>query len=144
MRKSFTIDGLGTIYQPEFAVYGDKRRELKKELSLVKSTLRYYGHKNQASEDLFDIFGGRPQKRFNEDQERQWLNEMHGKIKEIEERLQEPFNNDTEWFKLKLQFIGKKFEKINRLIEQGKPIPDCLSGTFVTFPLIDDPYKTLE
>lgn len=143
MRKSFTIDGLGTIYQPEFSVYGDKRRELKKELSLLKSTLRAYGYVDQASEDLYDIFGGRPQKRFNDEQERQWLQDMHNKINNLNERLKAPFDDEMEWFKLKLQFIGKKHEKINRLIEQGKPIPESLSSTFVSFPLSDDPYKEL-
>jgi hypothetical protein len=43
-----------------------------------------------------------------------------------------------------MDFLSKKFEKINRLIEQGREVPESLSKSFITFPLTDDPYSEVE
>jgi hypothetical protein len=43
-----------------------------------------------------------------------------------------------------VEAIGKKFELINYYIENGKEIPAELTKNFVTCPLSDDPYSTLE
>ena len=44
----------------------------------------------------------------------------------------------------RLYAIAQKFAEINKLIEQGKPIPPELSKNFVTFDIPNNPFEGFE
>lgn len=139
-KKSFTIDGLGTIYQPIYAVYGDERRKLKVERNRLKSLLKTHPFWETINNDMYSFYGGEPKRIDTEERTKKLTLEL----KELDDKLSKPFNDEHEWTKIKMSFLSKKFEKINRLIEQGKEIPESLSKKFITFPLVDDPYCEIE
>lgn len=140
-KNKFTIDGLGTVYQPLYAIYGDERRELKAERNQLRSLLRSSPHWESVNRDMYAIYGGEPKRLKTEEQ---WTQETKAKLEEIEARLQEPFADEKEWMKIKWEFLASKYQRINHYIEQGKAIPEALSKNFVTFPLVDNPYEDLE
>lgn len=51
--------------------------------------------------------------------------------------------NDKKKFINGIQKIANKHAKINKCIQEGKPIPKNLSKNFITFPLTDNPYEDL-
>jgi hypothetical protein len=140
-KKRYTIDGLGTVYQPLYAIYGDERRALKKELGSLRYMLKMSPHWESVNRDMYAIYGGEPKRIKSEEQ---WEQETKEEIRVLEARLQEPFTDEKEWVKIKWEFLASKYRRINRLIEQGKEIPESLSKNFVTFPLTDNPYDDIE
>jgi hypothetical protein len=50
---------------------------------------------------------------------------------------------DKHKFIINIRKVAKKFAKINKYIEEGKEIPKELTKNFITFELVDDPYKDL-
>lgn len=140
LKKSFTIIGLGTVYQPLYEVYGYERRQLKAERNKLKSSLKVNPFWETINKDMYSFYGGEP-KRIDSEKRTQKLTD---RLKKVEEKLSKPFNDENEWTKIKMDFLSKKIEKINRLIEQGREVPESLSKSFITFPLTDDPYSEVE
>lgn len=44
----------------------------------------------------------------------------------------------------RIECIAAKFAAIDAYIGAGEPVPDDLSENFVSFDLVDDPYKYIE
>lgn len=79
--------------RPQFKIFGEERRKLKKELSLLKSSVRYFWHFHNEDKFLTQIYGGSGNYPMSDEVANQRYNQKLEQIKSLEEILQEPYEN---------------------------------------------------
>lgn len=81
--------------QPQFKIFGEERRKLKKELSLLKSFVRHFWHYHQLDKDMTQFYGGSENYPMSDDVAKQRYDQDLIKIKQLEELLKKTYENRT-------------------------------------------------
>jgi len=79
--------------QPQFKIFGEERRKLKKELSLLKSFIRHFWHYHQLDKDMTQFYGGSENYPMSDNVAQQRYDQKLIKIQELEDILKEPYEN---------------------------------------------------
>lgn len=72
---------------PTYKIHGLERRQLKKELALLKSFVKNFWHYHQLDKDMYYIYGCDDSKLLRDDEAQIKLDNTEIKIKHLEERL---------------------------------------------------------
>ncbi len=78
---------------PQFKIYGEERRKLKKELSLLKLSVRYFWHFHNEDKFLTQIYGGREDYPMSDIEAQRRYESKLIKIKQLEDKLDIPYEN---------------------------------------------------
>jgi hypothetical protein len=78
--------------EPIYEIHGTKRRELKKKLGELKRYVRYFWYYHQLDKDMTSFYGGKDGYPMTDESAQKRIDAAHLKIKELEERLNIPFN----------------------------------------------------
>ena len=81
--------------QPQFKIFCEERRKLKKELSLLKSFVRHFWHYHQLDKDMTQFYGGSENYPMSDDVAKQRYDQDLIKIKQLEELLKKTYENRT-------------------------------------------------
>ena len=79
--------------QPQFKIFGEERRKLKKELSLLKSSVRYFWHFHNEDKIMTKFYGSSGNYPMSDDVAKQRYDKKIEHIKYLESKLQEPYEN---------------------------------------------------
>jgi hypothetical protein len=79
--------------EPQFKIFGEERRKLKKELSLLKSFIRHFWHYHQLDKDMTQFYGTSGNYPMSDDVAQQRYDKKIEQIKYLESKLQEPYEN---------------------------------------------------
>ncbi len=79
--------------QPQFKIFGEERRELKKELSKLKLSVRYFWHFHNEDKFMTQIYGGNENYPMSDDVAQQRYDKKLQQINYLESKLQEPHEN---------------------------------------------------
>ena len=78
---------------PQFKIFGEERRKLKKELSLLKSSVRYFWHFHNEDKFMTQIYGGREDYPMSDEEAQKRYDKKLIQITKLEEILQQPYEN---------------------------------------------------
>ncbi len=78
---------------PQFKIYGEERRKVKKELSLLKLSVRYFWHFHNEDKFLTQIYGGRADYPMSDVEAKRRYDSKLIKIKQLEDKLDIPYEN---------------------------------------------------
>ena len=78
---------------PQFKIFGDERRVVKKELGELKRYVRYFWHYHQLDKDMASFYGGREDYPMSDEKAQMKFDTANEKIKVLEEKLAVPFEN---------------------------------------------------
>jgi len=78
---------------PQFKIFGEERRKLKKELSLLKSFVRYFWHFHNEDKFMTQIYGSSGNYPMSDNVAQQRYDKKIEQIKYLENKLQEPYEN---------------------------------------------------
>lgn len=81
--------------EPQFKIFGEERRKLKKELSLLKSSVRYFWHYHQLDKDMTQFYGGSENYPMSDNVAQQRYDQDLIKIQQLEELLKKTYENRT-------------------------------------------------
>jgi len=73
--------------EPQFKIHGIKRREVKKELSGLKSFVKHFWYYHQLDKDMTSFYGGTDTYPMSDELAQQKLDKMNKEIKVIEDKL---------------------------------------------------------
>lgn len=79
--------------QPQFKIFGEERRKLKKELSQLKSSVRYFWHFHNEDKFMTQFYGSSENYPMSDDVAKQRYDKKIEQIKYLESKLQEPYEN---------------------------------------------------
>ena len=74
--------------QPQFKIFGEERRKLKKELSLLKSSVRYFWHFHNEDKFMTQIYGRNGNYPMSDDVANKRYNKNLEQIKYLESKLE--------------------------------------------------------
>ena len=77
--------------QPQFKIFGERRKELKKELSLLKQSVRYFWHFHNEDKFMTQFYGGQERYPMSDDEAQKRYDKKLEKIKSLEEKLAQPY-----------------------------------------------------
>ena len=77
--------------QPQFKIFGEERRKLKKELSLLKSSVRYFWHFHNEDKFMTQFYGGSGNYPMSDDVANKRYDQKLEQIKHLENILQQPY-----------------------------------------------------
>ena len=77
--------------QPQFKIFGERRRELKKELSLLKRSVRYFWHFYNEDKFMTQFYGGKEGYPMSDEEAQKRYDKKLEKIKSLEEKLTKPY-----------------------------------------------------
>ena len=75
---------------PQFKIFGNERRAVKKELGELKRYVRYFWYYHQLDKDMTSFYGGNP---MSDEKAQMKFDTANEKIKVLEEKLAVPFEN---------------------------------------------------
>ena len=78
---------------PQFKIFGEERRKLKKELSLLKSFVRHFWHYHQLDKDMTQFYGGSENYPMPDKEAQKRYDKKLIEIKNLEEILKQPYEN---------------------------------------------------
>ena len=78
---------------PQFKIFGEERRKLKKELSLLKSFVRHFWHYHQLDKDMTQFYGGSENYPMSDKEAQKRYDKKLIEITNLEEILQQPYEN---------------------------------------------------
>lgn len=79
--------------QPQFKIFGEERRKLKKELSQLKSSVRYFWHFHNEDKFMTQFYGSSENYPMSDNVAQQRYDQKLIKIQELEDILKEPYEN---------------------------------------------------
>lgn len=77
--------------EPQFKIFGNERRILKKELAGLKSFYKNYFYHHQLDKDMCSFYGGTNDYPMNDDKANERYNQLKNKIDKLESKLNEPY-----------------------------------------------------
>lgn len=77
--------------KPQYKIYGDERRKLKKELSKLKYFIKYFWHHHQLDKDMSSFYGETENYPMSDQKAQKMYDDYIIKIKELENKLLTPY-----------------------------------------------------
>ena len=78
---------------PQYKIFGEERRKLKKELSLLKQSVRYFWHFHNEDKFMTQFYGSQEGYPMSNEEAEKRYNKKILQIQQLESKLVEPYEN---------------------------------------------------